>query len=835
MRISSMLHCPRLHVARRWALAGLFAVALLAGGSLEAASPQFNRITPAGGQRGTEIELVLAGERIGDSPELLFYEPGLSVVSIQSTEPKVAKAKLAITPDCRLGLHALRLRTASGISNLRLFGVGALPEASEVEPNNDFSQPQKIALDSTINGVVLNEDVDYFLIEAKKGERITAEIEAVRHGYSINPPFFDPYLAILNTGRFELARSDDSPLLKQDGVVSILAPEDGTYIIQVRDSAYIGSDAFVYRLHVGRFPRPTTVLPGGGRPGETLEVHWLGDVAGEQVERVTLPTIAQSEFGLVAHDARGFAPSANPFRLVDFGNVLEVEPNDAVATGTVFKVPMACGGVISKPGDVDFFKFAATKGQVLDVRVFARQLGSPLDAQISIHRADGNAFASNDDSGGPDSYVRVTIPDDGEYLFAISDQLGEGGIDYAYRVEVTPVVPKLTVGLPERVQWVDTTLPVPQGNRVAALVSAQRVDFGGELQLNFNYLPTGVSVEAIPMAANRSDVPILLTAAEGTALTAGMVDLVGLRPDPNQPISGGFGQRSGLVRGQNQVEVWTYTTRRMPVAITQAVPFKIDIVEPKVPLVRGGSMNLKVVATRQGDFKAPIAIRMLYNPPGVGSSGSIVIPEGQNEALIPVTATGDAEILKWKIAVVAEATVGDGPVLVSSQLATLDVAEPYLAFTFQSAAVEQGQATDLVIAVEKKKDFPGAAKIELLGVPNEVTAEPREITQDATQLVFQVKTTDKSPPGRHKTVICRAVIMADGEPITHTLGTGELRIDAPLPPAAGAPAAPPPTPVAAAPAAPAEKRLTRLEKLRVERQQVSTKAAAPAPVPPAQP
>ena len=292
------------------------------------------------------------------------------------------------------------------------------------------------------------------------------------------------------------------------------------------------------------------------------------------------------------------------------------------------------------------------------------------------------------------------------------------------------------------------------------------------------------------MAANRTDVPVLFSAADGTALAASMVDLVGLRPDASAPISGGFRQRTGLVRGQNHIEVFGTTTRLMPVAVTQAVPFKIDVVEPKVPLVRGGSMNLKVVATRQEGFNAPIAIRMLYNPPGVGSSGSVVIPEGQTEALIPLTAVGDAEILKSKIAILGEATVGDGPVLVSSQFAALDVAEPFLAFAFQSAAVEQGQTTELVINVEKKKDFAATAKVELLGVPNEVTAEPREITQDATQLIFQVKTTDKSPPGRHKTVICRAVIMAEGEPITHTLGTGELRIDAPLPAAA-----PPPLPL----------------------------------------
>ena len=183
---------------------------------------------------------------------------------------------------------------------------------------------------------------------------------------------------------------------------------------------------------------------------------------------------------------------------------------------------------------------------------------------------------------------------------------------------------------------------------------------------------------------------------------------------------------------------------------------------------------------------------------------------------------------KWKIAVLGEATVGDGPVLVSSQLATLEVAEPFLAFTFQSAAVEQGKTTELVINVEKKKDFAGAAKVELLGLPNEVTAEPREITQDATQLVFQVKTTDKSPPGRHKTVICRAVIMANGEPITHTLGPANCGSTPRCPPTADSGrsrrrrAA-----VAAAPAPPAEKRLTRLEKLRLERQ--TAQPAAPKP------
>jgi hypothetical protein len=235
-------------------------------------------------------------------------------------------------------------------------------------------------------------------------------------------------------------------------------------------------------------------------------------------------------------------------------------------------------------------------------------------------------------------------------------------------------------------------------------------------------------------------------------------------------------------------------------------------------------MDLKIVATRQEGFKAPIAVQMLYNPPGIGSSGSISIAEGQNEAVIPLTANSGAEVNKFKIVVLGFATVGDGQVTVASQMANLEISEPFLAFNFQAAATEKGKPTDLVIKVEKKKDFEGNAKIELLGLPNEVTTELREINKDATELVFPVKTTANSPAGKHKTVICRAIITAAGEPIVHTLGTGELRIDEPLPPKpeAAAAAAPAPTP-AAAPMP--EKRLSQLEKLRLERQQAKAAKA----------
>ena len=115
--------------------------------------------------------------------------------------------------------------------------------------------------------------------------------------------------------------------------------------------------------------------------------------------------------------------------------------------------------------------------------MFARQLRTPLDSTLNISRIKGQFIACNDDSNGPDSYIRFTAPEDDQYVISVTDQMGRGGPEFVYRVEVTPVEPRLTVGLPERSTYVDVVAPVPKGNRIALMVSAQRDDFGGDVDL----------------------------------------------------------------------------------------------------------------------------------------------------------------------------------------------------------------------------------------------------------------------------------------------------------------------------------------------------------------
>src|SRR5262249_24867612 len=177
---------------------------------------------------------------------------------------------------------------------------------------------------------------------------------------------------------------------------------------------------------------------------------------------------------------------------------------------------------------------------------------------------------------------------------------------------------------------------------------------------------------------------------------------------------------------------WRHEVDRAAVAVTDEVPFKIQVVEPKVPLVQNGLMNLKVVAERKAGFKAPIYVQMLFNPPGVGSGGA-TIDEGQNETLIPMNANGSAQCRKRKIVVISAATVGNGPIWVSSQLATLEIAAPYVGFAMERAATEQGKSTDLFCKVQLNTPFEGKAHVQLVGLPNQVTAPPVEITKETKE------------------------------------------------------------------------------------------------------
>ena len=157
-------------------LAALFALAT----PLFAGTPRLLHIFPAGAQRGGEIEITCTGSNLNDPREFLFELPGFTVTDISATGNKVT-AKVKVAADAKLGEHRLRLVTQSGISDVRLFFVSPFPLVAEIPPTKEELNPvQPIALGTTVYGHTPNDDQDTFEVEAKKGQRISAEVIGVR-------------------------------------------------------------------------------------------------------------------------------------------------------------------------------------------------------------------------------------------------------------------------------------------------------------------------------------------------------------------------------------------------------------------------------------------------------------------------------------------------------------------------------------------------------------------------------------------------------------------------------------------------------------------------------
>ena len=800
----------------------LFALLLvLACVSAQAADPTLSLIMPRGIQRGAEHVLTFSGARLSDAEEILFYEPGFEVIKIEP-DPKNAnlvRATVKVAADCELGEKTAQVRTKSGISDYRTFFVGALPAVPEKEPNTEFTTPQPIEQNVTVEGVVQNEDVDYYVVEAKKGQRLAAEVEGMRFGQTL----FDPYIAILDSRRFELAAADDSPLVKQDAVVSVMIPEDGKYYIEVRESGYGGNGNCRYRLHVGQFPRPTAVYPAGGKAGEEVEFTFIGDAAGPLKKKITLPADGRTEMMVFAEDANGISPSGHTIRIAQDGNAFEQEPNNTLAEATPAAFPTAFNGVLEKAGDHDYIKFTAKKGQTYEVECYGRRIRTGVDPVMHLFQVStGKSLAGNDDSRSLDSYFRFTCPADGEYAIRVMDHLQRGGEDFVYRVEFQPVVPKLTLGIPRVARYSQSRqrIYVPKGNRFGTIISASRANFGGELVLEDMELPPGIKIVAQPMPSNLNTMPVIFEATADAELSGGLFDFKAKLNDPAKNISGKFQNRADFVISSPGQSLYSWKdVQKLPIAVIDELPFAIEIQQPKVPIVRNGSMQLKIVAKKKEGWDEQINVQFPFRPPGIGATSSINIPKGQSEAFYPLSANGSAAIGKWPVYAIGSSSVG-GAAWAATQMASLEIAEPYVGIAMQRASVELGQETEIVAEISVLKDLAAPAKVELLGLPHKVTTDPMEITKDTKELVFKIKTATDSPAGNHKNIFCRVIVTENEEQITHSrVGVTELRVDKPLPKPVAAPPPKKEEPKVVKkeePKPPVVKRLTRLQKLRLE-------------------
>lgn len=786
-------------------------------------TPDLSRVEPRGGKRGTEVKITLIGNRLYEPQELLLYHEGITVKSLtKGKDHKSATAVLVIAPDARLGEHPMRLRCKDGLSYMRTFWVGQFPTVMEARTedrkkdlNNTFAEPQKVDLNVTVQGVADSEDDDFYQVQCKKGQRLSVEVEAMRLGRVM----FDPYVAILDKNRFELAVNDDSPFLKRDCAASIIVPEDGPYTILVRESSYQGNSASQYRMHIGTFPRPRAVFPPAVKPGEEVEFTFIGDSSGPLKKKIK----ADNEPFAAFVEADGLSsPSGNPVHVSPLDYLNEKEPNENYKTAfpaeTPPSAPFAFHGVLSSPADQDWFRFKAKKGERLRFQVLARQLRSPLDSVISIRQAKDNKYLlANDDQtqGTPDSRMDYEIPADGEYVLNIRDQLKRGGPDFTYRIELQKRTPSLALTLPSA-DRVDTQkhkmIEVPRGNRLAIAPNIARSNIGCDVVFHAPKLPNGITFETPAVPRSLSNFPILFEAKPDAPIGGGLYHFE--IEDPKTKLRGPFTEKISHLYVNNQGDYQVTNTRKIAIAVIEEAPFHLELFAPPVPLVRNGTMNLKITAKRAKDFNKKIKVRLPWKPPGIGAPSEVEIPEGKNEVTLVLNANGDAPIADWKMLVTGEAISDRGVVRVSSKFVDVKVSEPFVQMSLSMAATNPGKNTSVIAKVEQLEEFPGEARVILHALPHGVKSSEKKITTKSEEITFPLEVAADARKGKHSNLFCQVIITKDGHPIPHNVAHGgTLRIDPP-PPAPKKKADPKKAPAKVVKKEAPKKPLSRLEQLR---------------------
>jgi hypothetical protein len=500
---------------------------------------------------------------------------------------------------------------------------------------------------------------------------------------------------------------------------------------------------------------------------------------------------------------------------------LETEPNNNTATATAAAYPAAFNGIIATDGDHDYFKFSAKQGQVWDIEVYARRIRSGLDPVLHLLKGDGSYLVGNDDARGPDPHLRWTVPEDGDYCLWIHDHLNRGREDYVYRVEFQAVVPALSIEIPRVEQFGQyrQSIVIPRGGRFGSLILGNRANFGGEVVLESQGLPAGITLQAQPMAANLNQMPVVFEAAEDAPIGGQLLTLQARHADANQAIRGSFRNSADFVLGEpNNSKYVTGEVQQVAVAVVEKLPFRIEIQQPQSPLVQGGTKDILIKVHREEGFAGNIHVEFPFRSPGVGTRGNIQIPPDQTEGLYPLNAAGNAQVGSWPIFAIGMSDVG-GPAWSSTQLATLEIAAPYVTMEIPRAGCEQGETVLVPCKINQVTAFAGEATAQLFGLPPNCEVEPQTFTAQTQEIVFRIKTTAETNAGKHRGVFCQVTIPVNGEVVVSQAGSFELQVDVPLPketppveppPTATPPAeAPPPTP-------PVEKPLSRLEKLRLE-------------------
>ena len=464
-------------------------------------------------------------------------------------QPALSEAvtlEVTIAEDAEQGRREMRLETRRGLSNPIRFFVGALPEFCEDEPGlapeaMEYPSPLRfpplvttdIELPAVVNGQIVPREPDYvhwqakrftpgdadrYRFKARKGQRqvITASArKLVPYLADAVPGWFQATLTLYDANGKELAFADDYRF-HPDPVLFFEVPEDGTYVVEIKDAIHRGRPDFVYRITIGEIPFITSIFPLGGHAGEQTTVAITG--WNLPVDKLTVD-VRDKESGIRSLSVRKGNTISNtvPFAVDTLLECYEWEPNDSIRNALAVAIPVIVNGRMNRPGDWDVFSIEGRAGDQIVAEVTARRLGSPVDSVLELTDASGKRLAFNDDhedrtdalnTHHADSLIQARLPADGTYFVRLGDAQNEGGSEYAYRLRISRPRPDFALRV------VPSAVNAESWRLKPISVFALRKDgFDGEIALSFQGDPAGVLMDGGLIPAGQDKVRVTLTLA----------------------------------------------------------------------------------------------------------------------------------------------------------------------------------------------------------------------------------------------------------------------------------------------------------------------------------
>jgi hypothetical protein len=594
-------------------------------------------------------------------------------------KPNVENLKLKITvaADAPLGDREFRIATPQGVSSVGCITITDAPCILETEANNTPEKSQRIELPVVVNGKVqANEDVDCFKFSARAGEELTLFVKAARLQDKIHDlqSHIDPVVVLLDAEGRELAASDD--YFRADPLLNFRATRDDDYFLQVRDVRYMGDARWTYQLTATKRPFVRALHPLALRRGTTAQIFpvgfGMGDLTSTQVD-------VPSEWpcGPRALEIQTGNGPTNPVPIIvsDLEEVLETEANDEFQQATPLPIPGGISGRIASDGDVDYFKFTATKGTVYRFEIDARRFNSLLDSYLAVVDKNGRELAGNDDLTNSvltfkDSRLDWTAPADGEFAVKLRDLSSHGGPEFVYHLSARRAEPDFVLECDS-----DKALIGP-GSSTAWFVKVTRQNgFTGEVVLNVLGLPTGVNATCARIPGTMTQGTIVLTADWDAP-----VDCANVRVSGSAMIRTAEGSETHVTRfatplqeiyspggGRARYPVHMHTVSVMDMSDV----IRVEVSKREVTLAPGESTQIDINIKRRSDYTKPINLDVRLRhlggvfgdplPPGItmdesksktllgenATQGSIVLraaPNAQPVANVPIAVMGHVSI-----------------------------------------------------------------------------------------------------------------------------------------------------------------------------------------------